>query len=151
MSFSWLRDRENSRTRASQRERHTHTQRKSFCAPAAFLHPTQDMQGHFNSHTAAKHHWVTRWSEYTKTTLSLQLLWQQVNKKGWYLSARPLQSCINCTGFLYATVYIYFYIRTQLNVSQQFPWARLLSCNSCQKQRKIAAGAELSHKKTDVS
>lgn len=40
----------------------------------------------------------------------------------------------------------------QLNVSQQFP-ARvlLLSCNSCQKLRKIAAGAELTHKKTDVS
>lgn len=34
-------------------------ERKNVRAPAAFLHPTQDTQGHSNSHTAAKH-WVTQ-------------------------------------------------------------------------------------------
>lgn len=29
-----------------------------FCAPVAFLNPTRGVQGHFRSHTAAKHHYV---------------------------------------------------------------------------------------------
>lgn len=53
--FSWVRERESSRTRASQREKW----REVFFfprAPTAFLNLRQDTQGHFNSHAAAKHH-----------------------------------------------------------------------------------------------
>lgn len=31
---------------------------EQFCAPVAFLNPTRGVQGHFRSHTAAKHHYV---------------------------------------------------------------------------------------------
>lgn len=31
---------------------------EGFCAPVAFLNPTQGVQGHFGSHDTAEHHYV---------------------------------------------------------------------------------------------